>query len=93
MSIKQLALGLVMAGVSVTSQAAHSGRPEYEGYRVHFSIEDNYFVYLNEKPCALDEKNNKATVYSSGLYQVVVYKNGKVSLMKMGVYVGDLRPV
>jgi hypothetical protein len=48
--------------------------------------------YLDEKLCALDagEKTTKETVYSSGLYLVIVYKAGKVSLMKKGVYVGDL---
>ncbi|SNY79400.1 hypothetical protein SAMN02744775_04161 [Enterobacter sp. CC120223-11] len=89
-SIRNTVLGLLMAGASLVCQAA-PGQPVYQGYGVRFTIENGYFVYLNEKPCALDEKTNKAAVYSSGLYQVIVYKSGKVSLMKQGVYVGDLR--
>ncbi|MGU3522321.1 hypothetical protein ACLBW2_04365 [Enterobacteriaceae bacterium C23F] len=90
-SIRNTVLGLLMAGASFVCQAAQNGQPVYQGYGVSFTIENDYFVYLNDKPCALDEKTNKAAVYSSGLYQVVVYKSGKVSLLKKGVYVGDLR--
>jgi hypothetical protein len=72
------------------SHATQSSQHRYQGYGVNFSMDNGYFAYLDEKPCARDEKTSRASVYSSGLYQVIVYKAGKVSLMKKGIYVGDL---
>ncbi|MCZ6343743.1 hypothetical protein O5286_28245, partial [Escherichia coli] len=42
--------------------------------------------------CAIDEDNKDATVYQSGLYNVIVYHHtGKVALMKEGQFVGYLK--
>ena len=50
------------------------------------------FAYLNDSLCAIDEDNADATVYQSGLYNVIVYHHtGKVALMKEGQFVGYLK--
>lgn len=90
MSIKKTALAALLAGISLSGQAATHATHNYSGYGVNFHVDNGYFAYLDDKPCALDEKTPKATVYSAGLYQVIVYKTGKVALLKQGVYVGDL---
>jgi hypothetical protein len=90
MSIKMIALAALLAGTSLFCQATTHGTHNYNGYGVNFRVDNGYFAYLDDKPCALDEKTAKATVYSAGLYQVIVYKTGKVALLKQGVYVGDL---
>lgn len=90
MSMKSVVLGLLLAGTSLFSQAVTQMPHSYEGYGVNFRIDNGYFAYLDDKPCVLDEKTSNATVYSAGLYQVIVYTTGKVALMKQGVYVGNL---
>jgi hypothetical protein len=41
---------------------------------------------------ALDENNATAKSYSQGLYNIVVYKSGKVALLKQGEgFVGYLK--
>lgn len=90
MSMKSVVLGLLLAGTSLFCQAATQMAHSYEGYGVSFRMDNGYFAYLDDKPCALDEKTSNATVYGSGLYQVIVYTTGKVALMKQGVYVGNL---
>lgn len=90
MSINNVAAGFALIGAALVCHAGENNPQTYNGYGVSFSVENGYFAYLDEKPCALDEKTTKATVYSAGLYQVVVYTAGKVSLMKQGVYLGDL---
>lgn len=90
MSMKSVVSGLLLAGTSLFCQAATHTPHSYTGYGVSFRIDNGYFAYLDDKPCALDEKTSSATVYSAGLYQVIVYKTGKVALMKQGVYIGNL---
>jgi len=90
MSMKSVVSGLLLAGTALFCQAATHTAQSYNGYGVSFRVDNGYFAYLNDKPCALDEETPNATVYSSGLYQVIVYKTGKVALIKQGVYVGHL---
>jgi hypothetical protein len=90
MSMKSVVSGLLLAGTAFFCQAATHTAQSYNGYGVSFRVDNGYFAYLDDKPCALDEKTSNATVYSSGLYQVIVYKTGKVALIKQGVYVGHL---
>jgi len=91
MSIKKRVSGLMLFAIAFGTSAAGSSAHVFRGYGVSFSLDEGYFAYLNDHPCALDEKTSSASVYSSGLFQVVVYRSGKVSLLKKGVYVGDLR--
>lgn len=90
MSMKSVVSGLLLAGTALFCQAATHTAQSYNGYGVSFRVDNGYFAYLDDKPCALDEETSNATVYSSGLYQVIVYKTGKVALIKQGVYVGHL---
>ncbi|HEX4502509.1 MAG TPA: hypothetical protein VH187_15325 [Scandinavium sp.] len=45
-------------------------------------------VTVDGKPAAQDETNADATVYSQGFYTVIVYKTGKVAVMKDNVFQG-----
>lgn len=45
-------------------------------------------VTVDGKPAANDENTATASTYSSGLYTVVVYKKGKVAVMKEGRFMG-----
>lgn len=63
----------------------------WRGYGQTFILSRDGFAYLNDHAMALDEKTSQATVFSEGLYQVIVYKSGKVKLLKSGQLVGDLR--
>lgn len=60
-----------------------------KGYGVTVKI-DGQQVYVDGKPAALDEHTPTSDVYSQGLYQVVVYKSGKVALLKERVVQGYL---
>ncbi|MFW3388108.1 UNVERIFIED_CONTAM: hypothetical protein RF648_19145 [Kocuria sp. CPCC 205274] len=64
----------------------------YKGYGVEVSVSGNW-ITVDGKPAALVEKNEHATAVQSGLFIVTVYKNGKVALMKEGVFVGWLKKV
>ena len=64
----------------------------YKGFGVTFRMSSKNFAYLNDSLCAIDEDNADATVYQSGLYNVIVYHHtGKVALMKEGQFVGYLK--
>lgn len=45
-------------------------------------------VTVDGKPAAQDESDIDATAYSQGLYSIIVYKTGKVAVMKSGVFEG-----
>ncbi len=63
----------------------------YKGFGMTFRMSSKNFAYLNDSLCAIDEDNKDATVYQSGLYNVIVYHHtGKVALMKEGQFVGYL---
>ena len=47
-------------------------------------------VYIDDKPAARDEHGETSDVYSQGFYQVVLYKSGKVALLKNRVVQGYL---
>lgn len=55
-------------------------------------IKSDQSVTVNGKYAAVSEKNANATVYEQGIYTVIVYAK-KVSLMKNGVYVADMKKV
>ncbi|HFI9551321.1 TPA: hypothetical protein ACGSUZ_002178 [Escherichia coli] len=64
----------------------------YKGFGMTFRMSSKNFAYLNDSLCAIDENNKDATVYQSGLYNVIVYHHtGKVALMKEGQFVGYLK--
>ena len=64
----------------------------YKGFGVTFRMSSKNFAYLNDSLYAIDEDNADATVYQSGLYNVIVYHHtGKVALMKEGQFVGYLK--
>ncbi|MGL4127010.1 hypothetical protein ACSYT7_18150, partial [Escherichia coli] len=64
----------------------------YKGFGMTFRMSSKNFAYLNDSLCAIDEDNKDATVYQSGLYNVIVYHHtGKVALMKEGQFVGYLK--
>ena len=64
----------------------------YKGFGLTFRMSSKNFAYLNDSLCAIDEDNKDATVYQSGLYNVIVYHHtGKVALMKEGQFVGYLK--
>lgn len=60
-----------------------------KGYGVTVKI-DGKQVYVDGKPAALDEHAETSDVYSQGFYQVVLYKSGKVALLKNRVVQGYL---
>lgn len=61
-----------------------------KGFGVTVKIAGDW-VTLDGKPAALDETTESAKVYSQGLYQVIVYKSGKVALLKERVVQGYLK--
>ncbi|WP_407732507.1 hypothetical protein ACJJVG_08770 [Pseudocitrobacter faecalis] len=64
----------------------------YHGFGQSFELHGKNFAYLNGSLCAIDEDNADATVYQSGLYNVIVYHHtGKVALMKQGALVGYMK--
>lgn len=60
-----------------------------KGYGVTVRI-DGQQVYIDDKPAARDEHGETSDVYSQGFYQVVLYKSGKVALLKNRVVQGYL---
>jgi hypothetical protein len=75
-----------------TVQKAQSAKKRtVKGYGVTVVISGDW-VTLDGKPAALDENNATAKSYSQGLYNIVVYKSGKVALLKQGEgFVGYLK--
>ncbi|MDR7940072.1 hypothetical protein ACCW92_00370 [Enterobacter soli] len=62
-----------------------------KGYGITVVISGDW-VTVDGKPAALDENNATAKSYSQGLYNIVVYKSGKVALLKQGEgFVGYLK--
>lgn len=83
------------------AQAAHQAPAEYKpgnlkpinvkAHGIEFKRSRDGFAYINGSLAANDENNADASVYSAGLYSVIVYKSGKISAMKEGQYVGRLK--
>jgi hypothetical protein len=48
-------------------------------------------VTVDGKPAAQDEVTSDATAYSQGLYTIIIYKTGKVAVMKDRVFQGYAR--
>lgn len=62
-----------------------------KGYGITVVISGDW-VTVDGKPASLDENNATAKSYSQGLYNIVVYKSGKVALLKQGEgFVGYLK--
>ncbi len=74
------------------SKAANSQHKDtvYKLDDVSVVIKSDQSVTVNGKYAAVSEKNANATVYEQGIYTVIVYAK-KVSLMKNGVYVADMK--
>lgn len=69
----------------------HSHSKTWKGYGVTVRQDADGLVYIDDHAAAIDEQAEKATVYSSGLYQVTIRTNGKADLMKEGRFVGHLK--
>ncbi|MGR5944287.1 hypothetical protein [Enterobacter sp. C4G1] len=62
-----------------------------KGYGITVVISGDW-VTVDGKPAALDENNASAKSYSQGMYNIVVYKSGKVALLKQGEgFIGYLK--
>ncbi|MGS2987529.1 hypothetical protein AB2907_27200, partial [Escherichia coli] len=50
------------------------------GFGMTCGMSSKNFAYLNDSLCAIEEDKKDATVYQSGLYNVIVYHHtGKVA--------------
>jgi hypothetical protein len=77
--------------LSAVQKAQSAKKRTVKGYGVTVVISGDW-VTLDGKPAALDENNATAKSYSQGLYNIVVYKSGKVALLKQGEgFVGYLK--
>ncbi len=92
-SIKSFSLLAVILLTGCAAQHAQAAKKAiYKGFGMTFRMSSKNFAYLNDSLCAIDEDNKDATVYQSGLYNVIVYHHtGKVALMKEGQFVGYLK--
>ncbi len=64
----------------------------YKGFgRVVVVKDGGNWVTLDGVVMAIDEKTPQATVYFGGLNQVIIYRSGKVALMKEGQLVGWMK--
>lgn len=64
---------------------------QWKGYGVTVKRDSSGIVTVDGKPAAPDEVTEKATTYQQGLFNVIIYKRGKVALMKQGQFVGYLK--
>ncbi|WP_445235127.1 hypothetical protein [Erwinia wuhanensis] len=64
---------------------------QWKGYDVIVKRDSLGIVTVDGKPAAVDEITEKATAYQQGLFSVIIYKSGKVALMKQGQFVGYLK--
>ncbi|MGM8868815.1 hypothetical protein [Enterobacter hormaechei] len=80
-----------LADCHINQHTTKAGSKHWSGYGVTVRQDADGLVYIDDHAAAIDEKAEKATVYSSGLYQVVIRTNGKADLMKEGVFVGHLK--
>lgn len=74
------------------SQAAKKVTPfvkHYEGLTI--KRDTLGIVTVDGKPAAQDEVTPRATSYSQGLYTIIIYKTGKVAVMKDRVFQGYAR--
>lgn len=71
------------------SAAGHS--KHWSGYGVTVRQDADGLVYVNDHAAAPDEQSEEASVFSSGLYQVIIRTNGKADLLKNGQFVGHLK--
>lgn len=61
-----------------------------KGYGVTVTVAGEW-VTVDGKPAALDANENGNKTYSQGLNTVILYKNGKVALLREGQFVGWLK--
>lgn len=75
-----------------TSEHTLAVKPRtWSGFGVTVERHADGLVYVDGKPAALDESTEQAQVYSQGLYQVVIYNNGKANLIENRVIKGWLK--
>ena len=84
---KTLLIGLL---VTLTSFSVMSKELRWKGYGVEV-VKNGEWVTVDGKPAALEENNPDAKAYQQGLYSVLIYKSGKVALVKDNTFVGYLK--
>lgn len=85
---RQLELDLLQLPVQHAQKAAVKVKI-WKGYDAEV-VDKNGWVTINGSPAAIEETNDKATVYSAAPFMVIIYKTGKVALMKERQFVGYL---
>ena len=89
-----MSLSLSVANVTLAdepikkSQVIKNGT--YKGFGILVKVKKEC-VTVDDKPAAIIESNQSATVYQSGLLNVIFYKSGCIVLIKDGVFVGYLK--
>lgn len=73
------------------AQAAHNTAFVKHVGEVEIKRDKLGIVTVDGHPAALTEKNANASSYQSGLYDVIIYKSGKVALMKGAQFVDFAR--
>lgn len=62
----------------------------WKGYGVKVERKVDGSIYVDDHAALRTEQNEKADVYQSGLYNVIIYKNGTVILMQQSKQIGRL---
>lgn len=62
----------------------------WKGYGVKVERKVDGTVYVDDHVAVRAEQNEQADVYQSGLYNVIIYKNGTVILMQKSRQIGQL---
>lgn len=84
-------------GVNHYAQSSH--RPSGNGVKtlhvnklgIDFKRGADGIAWINGSPASNDENTADASVYTSGLITVLVYKNGKINAMEDGKFLGRLK--
>ena len=76
-------------------QHAQSAKKEnmYKAEGLQLVIKSDNNITIDGKLAALNETTPKAKTYSQGLYQFIIYSNGKVALLKDGKFIGYMKKV
>lgn len=98
-----LKVGVLVSNMVLGGVSAHLAQPEFnrqleldllqlpvQHAQKAKAADKNGWVTINGSPAAIEETNDKATVYSAAPFMVIIYKTGKVALMKERQFVGYL---
>ncbi|WP_428984726.1 hypothetical protein [Pantoea agglomerans] len=88
-SLSMVNVSFAVSGNSHTEQLGKVS--QWKGYGVTVKRDSSGIVTVDGKPAAPDEVTERATTYQQGLFNVIIYKSGKVALMKQGQLVGYLK--